>query len=614
MNSSSGRRIKILRCPDVSNGNGEPPLLPPFSVAVITAFLRGKGFSIEQDDLNVRCFSPNGPKAPLVDRRQLQRLCADHQRVLAYLGGGQDAEIERVARVMLSTTDLAGFDTILLSVCPANEGSSLWTLIIAKCIKATLGALIVVGGEYNQFSPISDMFEEVHEMGVIDFYIHGPGEEALQHLLTALETGSSLAEVRGLVYEEDGTIKRNDRAAGARKILPPCIEGFPLPLYEWKPDKVIRRLLSRHCQDRRVAIEKPSSVGYLPFQLITVCPNRCAFCSASGVYPSRDSIMDPGEAVTRLGELSERYGTKNFFFLDDSLNISRKYMESFCDELIQSKLGLRWSDCVRANNLDEGLLIKMREAGAVRLVIGLESASPRMLEFINKRVSREQVAQVLKWTHNAGIMTSIEFIAGFPTETDDDIQASIDFLEQNRDYIDEAYSNPFFLERNSLMFLAPDRYGIKNIRSERTVRTSRGSLLGHPNVSFMFDEIDGLAWNEKSAQIMRSFLTLGQAISNLGLRPVGDFGLSVLFYLHSILSDDNDVRALYSAYVSKVQFQRIFSMPRIVKVVEEFRAGTSMRERFVTVRQSLGRLLGAMNREFKSSRRPLPHLPPSNGH
>jgi hypothetical protein len=273
-------------------------------------------------------------------------------------------------------------------------------------------------------------------------------------------------------------------------------------------------------------------------------------------------------------------------------------------------LDIQWSDCVRANNLDQELLIKMRKAGAVRLVIGLESASPRLLEYINKRVTREQVAQVFRWAHEAGIMTSVEIIAGFPTETDDDIRATLDFLEQNRDYIDEAYLNPFYLERNSLMFRYPQRYGIENIRTERTFETSRGTILGHSNASYMFDEIGGARWSAKSAQILKSIQTMHQAIITLGIWPADDYDscLSALFYLHSISSDDIEVRKMYSAYLSKIRSPSLFSVPRITRALEDLRSCTSMHECFAIIGQVLSRVLGAVNTEFKGLKRSEPDV------
>ena len=102
-----------------------------------------------------------------------------------------------------------------------------------------------------------------------------------------------------------------------------------------------------------------------------------------------------------MKELKEEYNTSFFFFLSSTINISKKYINELCDEIIKNNLNIYWSDCARFNEMDKETLIKMRKAGCIRLIYGLETASPKMLKYIDKRITLEQASRVIKETHEA---------------------------------------------------------------------------------------------------------------------------------------------------------------------------------------------------------------------
>ena len=471
---------------------------------------------------------------------------------------------------------------MLLSAFPTDAGSSLATLLIAKHVKEQHRPLIVIGGEYNQFSPIGDTFETFHRAGIVDYYVSGPGEEALDRLFVALRTGGSLADIPGLIYSDGGRIQRNPYVFGARSVVIPTFDGLPLPLYAWRPDATLTRLAAKHLRTTAdAATLLDAGVTMLTFQSVTVCPNRCAFCCQSDMYPTRSGLLPPQTAVAQLRDLAEQYGTSNFFFLDDSINVSRRYMSDFCDEVLKTDVRLRWSACARANHMDRDLVRKMQAAGAVRLVIGLETASPRLLKFIDKGVSVGQVADLLRWAHEVGIVTSIEIIAGMPAETDADINATIEFLRTHRADIDEAYLNPFYLERNSRMFKYPEQYGIENIATTRDLIAPLETVFEHPNMTFTFDEIGGLRWPEKYAQIKVSYERMRAALGALGIRPAEDYGLSVLFALHGVMKDPHAIRQAYLEYAARRRRRSrlVLSSASLRRHLDEIRAHDTFRAR-----------------------------------
>lgn len=578
------RNIKILRTPDIERC--DPQWIPPLRLSVITSYLRERGFNIEQDDLNAKCFSPRSPQNLLRERFHLLKLLNDRKRVLDYLTGGRDSEFHEISKSIVSRTNLNGFDTVLVSVYPLDDSSAIISLFICKYIKERFHPLIVIGGENNQYCPIGDMFEIFHQAGLFDYYIHGPGEESLHQLFISLQNGGSLAGVKGLIYKDNGVVKRNDYVQYLRPIVIPEFEGLPLKLYEWKPDNILKGLVTKHSRTTTRQMEITQRISILPFQLATICPNRCAFCEQSALRPTKLSLLEPSQAVGYLKHFSEQYNIKHFFLMDNIINISQKLINEFCDEIIKSKLDIMWSSCAHTNNIDKAILMKMREAGATRLIFGLETASPRLLKFIGKNVILEQVAMVFRWAHEAGIWTGIEIIAGLPTETDADIEATIDFLKHNYRYIDEAYLNRFFLDVNSLMYKYPQHYNIENIRprTDRTFLTPPDFSVMSRFVNFQFDEIGGLKWDDKCRQIQDSYQRLHKVLADLKMFGRGE-EVSLLFYLYSVFSDKNVIKEVYSNYLLKRPYKKIFNVANIFMLIEEIRSQGTLKDKLSLIKR-----------------------------
>lgn len=530
MSKRAIRRILLLRLPSYVNN-----YFPPLAMGVLTSFLRSHRFDVEQHDLNGRyrlgSLEPTHPLAPL------RGLIQDKKRIRRALDGRSDTELQRPIEVMLEGIDFSDADVVLLSsemgfIEPAKLG-----VLIAKAIKEKTDVPIVVGGEAQQFKPIDNMFDYVHERGYIDYEVHGPGENALLELIAMLEGRTDPAAVPGLVWMDGARVTRNPFDMSTQPIRPD-FKGLALDDYAWRPDEFI---LSRLPEGVTGASR---AVRMLPVQFIIGCPNRCAFCTASAGI--RLNAMKPREAVAMLADLVEAYDTRDFYFLHPTLNISKKFIHELCDEIIRTGLDIRWTDCARVNHLDAETVAKMHRAGAVRLVIGMETASERLLKVIGKQVTVPQVEEAFRICHEEGIYTSIEIITGLPGEKEEDVQATVDFLHRNDANIDEIWINRFFLENNSRMFRQPGDFGITNVRHVRKGDLDDDEMFYSIGFAYIFDEAGGLKWEAKLEQIERSFQTVVEAAGDKEGRAYDAFmeRPSLLLYLGRMVEDPDRLREI----------------------------------------------------------------------
>jgi hypothetical protein len=86
-----------------------------------------------------------------------------------------------------------------------------------------------------------------------------------------------------------------------------------------------------------------------------------------------------------------------------------------------------------------------------------------MMEHMVKRTQRETMSRILKEGAQAGIWNHTFFFFGFPTETMEDAQDTVNFIYAHQDSIHSAAPGEFVLERYSPVYLDPARFGVRRI-------------------------------------------------------------------------------------------------------------------------------------------------------
>jgi len=267
----------------------------------------------------------------------------------------------------------------------------------------------------------------------------------------------------------------------------PDFDGLPLDLYR---------------------IPTQGNITILPYQLTSGCKGRCSFCSFKYVQEKLE-FKSPEKAVHELAQLKQKYNSRAFYFTDNNINNSYAYLDSLCDAFIRNKLDISWAVYAKAGSMDFSILKKMKRAGCSHLVFGIESGSDRILQMMNKGFTSEQASQTLKMTSELGIKNITLFIAGYPHETQEDVDKTAQFIRKNRRYIYLMQTYRFVLDYGCAMYSLPERHGITNLTS---------SFLRY---YLTFDEIGGLKWEEKRRQQEESQEQLIKTIhKSLGLRNI----------------------------------------------------------------------------------------------
>ncbi|MFZ4399566.1 MAG: B12-binding domain-containing radical SAM protein [Bacteroidales bacterium] len=192
--------------------------------------------------------------------------------------------------------------------------------------------------------------------------------------------------------------------------------------------------------------------------------HRCSFCDISLDYIKRYSFADASILCDRIEAVIKQTGQRGFHFVDEAA--SPAVLRKLAEEIIKRNLSLSWWTNIRFETAFSSDLCNLLAAsGCVAVSGGLEVASDRLLEKMEKGVSIEQVAKVTAAFQHSGIMVHAYLMYGFPTQT---AQETIDSLEVVRQFfshqlIQSAFWHLFAMTIHSPVGINPEKYGVERI-------------------------------------------------------------------------------------------------------------------------------------------------------
>lgn len=272
----------------------------------------------------------------------------------------------------------------------------------------------------------------------------------------------------------------------------------------------------------------------LPHIFVRGCNAPCGFCGDAYNPIKGEDII---QTVEGLKFLSETYNCKHFHFLNTQINSVYQYCDAFCDAVIAAKLNIFWSDCCNLRFLDERLLEKLRRAGAMRLVFGVESPEDEMLKYIHKGVTVAKIERLLKASHDFGMWNHILLIAGMPHETKSKHDRMIEFFHRTAPHVDYYTVSSFYLLPTSPWGKDPERFGIDRISSPEQLLENQAF---HEKSDGRWTS-DNLRWPEKKQQIIDATKLFYGVISEAKGQTrctSGNIDLYLLMFLYSTLGHD----------------------------------------------------------------------------
>jgi Radical SAM superfamily len=189
---------------------------------------------------------------------------------------------------------------------------------------------------------------------------------------------------------------------------------------------------------------------------------KCSFCDVTLDYISRYETASASTLVDRMERIVVETGQTGFHFVDEAA--PPKALKALAQEIIRRKLQVTWWGNIRfEKTFTPELAELLAQSGCIAMSGGLEVASDRLLELMQKGVTVEQVARVTKGFADAGILVHAYLMYGFPTQT---VQDTVDALEYVRQLFENGCIQSGFFHRftctvHSPVGKDPAAYGVQ---------------------------------------------------------------------------------------------------------------------------------------------------------
>jgi radical SAM superfamily enzyme YgiQ (UPF0313 family) len=156
------------------------------------------------------------------------------------------------------------------------------------------------------------------------------------------------------------------------------------------------------------------------------CPFQCTFCSTAAFFGRKYRLKSAAKLVGELDFLNRQFGVVDFALSHDLFTVNRHKVREFCDAV--EGRGYTWKCSARMDCVDAELLEKMAASGCRSIYYGIESGSRRMQKIAKKHLDLSLFDPLLDVTQNLGMAATVSFITGYPEETAEDQEATLDLM------------------------------------------------------------------------------------------------------------------------------------------------------------------------------------------
>jgi len=247
-----------------------------------------------------------------------------------------------------------------------------------------------------------------------DILVIGEGEQTMLEIVQTRKAGNTTeyGHIDGVAYRSNGeTITTPERS----RIRP--VDSLPYPARE----KIDMQPYLDTWKDNH-------GMSAMTVSTQRGCPYTCKWCSTA-VYGQSYRRRSPHLVAEELKYLKDTYNPDSIWFVDDVFTVSHKWLEEFATAVKEMDAMIPFECITRADRMTEEVIDHLKAAGCFRIWIGAESGSQRIIDAMDRRVDVDYVAEMIKMTRRKGLEAGTFIMLGYPGETEEDIEITVDYLK-----------------------------------------------------------------------------------------------------------------------------------------------------------------------------------------
>ncbi|NOT49164.1 MAG: B12-binding domain-containing radical SAM protein [Acidobacteria bacterium] len=318
----------------------------------------------------------------------------------------QGLDAQRSIKAIDPETDIIGVSIMFSQEWPQVRD------YINQVREAFPDAVMIVGGEHPTAMPEYTL----RDCAAIDYVVRGEGELTLLDLVHRIRSGKRAEEVSGVSYLANDVFIEAPLSARMADIT-------EMPRPAWHLIEVEPYFQPNFT----MGISHGRNMAMLATR---GCPYQCTFCSSPSMWTTRYVMRPVEDVVDEIEDYVNKFKANSVDFYDLTAIVKRDWILKFTAELERRNLNITWQlpSGTRSESLDEEVIAGLAKTGCEFLVYAPESGSKRTLEMIKKRVDLKNLEKSIRISVKYGIVTKVNFIIGFPSETRKEIFETLLFV------------------------------------------------------------------------------------------------------------------------------------------------------------------------------------------
>ena len=334
--------------------------------------------------------------------------------VIDSLADGLDSsDIRRIIKE--KKPDVVGFSVLTFNLLDCLD--------VAKIIReVSPSTKICFGGFHPTIYP-----QETLDFPEVDYVVFGEGEITFKELVKAIDLGGNMDSIFSTI---DGLGWKNSLGStfiNKGRKASPNLDEITMPAHDLIDLEKYTFVLGN---DSKVA----------SIQTSRGCPSKCTFCD---IRLTRFRFRSAENVLKEIEYLKTR-GINDFFLVDDQFTSNKERVLKLCKLLINKNIDIKFKVSSRIDRVDTEMLNLLKKAGCYRIHYGIESGSQRLLDFMEKGITLDQIRETVKNTKEAGIEIFAYMMIGIPTETAEDIKKSVKLISELKPHhVNYSICTPF---------------------------------------------------------------------------------------------------------------------------------------------------------------------------
>ncbi len=311
--------------------------------------------------------------------------------------------------------------------------------IVEYCKKIKPDLFTIMGGPHVTYLHK----HALRDSDSIDIVVRGEGEWTLLETVDSLIKGNDISHIKGIAYRSNNdTVVTPDRPFGP-------VSELPVLEYGLLPENFVRNM----------SISLVASRG---------CVYRCAYCSESLFWGNKVRRIPVENIFEELKQLSDKYDNLPVGLEDSMFHMKSSYFYELCSKLTDIKLNPNIYLLSRVDTVNDDGFNAMIKAGIRNIILGVESASPKVLGMMSKHITPYKAENACEKATKKGLVTGTFWIIGHPGDDPQEAEMTIHAIDTfyEKGVIGSAEIALFVPYPGTPMFNDPQKYGIEILTYE----------------------------------------------------------------------------------------------------------------------------------------------------